>query len=229
MNLRNLNDDALLKCTENAALTVRESIVRLLHHLAEVQRRRLFARVGCGSLFDYCVRVLHMSQGEAARRVNASRALTEFPILEERIVAGALTVTAISQAQVFFKGEHKNSKPVTEEKKREIFLQLEHQSSREAEKILLSLSSQPEVAGKERTRQITPNLTELKCVLDESVMADLERLKEIWSNAIPNASTSDLIKRMARFCRSKLDPDLKAMKYMSDSKSAQHNAAPAPD
>ncbi len=100
MNLKNLDDDTLLKNTEDAALTVRESITKLLHYLAEVQSRRLFARVGCNSLFDYCVRVLHMGQGEAARRVNASRALTDFPELEEKIVSGTLTVTAISQAQL---------------------------------------------------------------------------------------------------------------------------------
>ncbi len=209
MNLKHLIDDTLLKNTEAAALTVRESITNLLHHLAEVQRRRLFARVGCNSFFDYCVRVLHMSQGEAARRVSASRALTEFPELEEKIVSGTLTVTAISQAQVFFKSERKNSNALPSERRREILMELENQTSRAAEKILLSYSSQPELAGKERSRQITPTLTEVKCVLDESVMADLERLKEIWSNAMPNASTSDLIKRMATFCRAKLDPDLK--------------------
>ncbi len=206
MNLENLSDDNLLKSTEEAALTARESIIRLLHHLAEVQRRRLFARVGCDSLFDYCVRVVHMSHGEAARRVNASRALAEFPNLEEKIVSGTLTVTAISQAQIFFKSERKLSNPIPEEKKQEIYLQLENQSTRSAEKILLSLSSQPEAIGRERNRQITPTLTEVTCVLDEATMADLERLKEIWSYALPNASTSDLIKKMAGVCRAKLDP-----------------------
>ncbi len=229
MNLRNLSDDNLLKATEVAALTVRASIIRLLHHLAEVHRRRLFARVGCDSLFDYCVRVLLMSQGESARRVNASRALTEFPGLEEKIVSGALTVTAISQAEVFFRSERKNTNAVPQERKREIYMQLENQSTRSAEKILLSYSSQPEVLGRERNRQITPTLTEVKCVLDDGVMADLERLKEIWSYALPNASTSDLIKKMAVFCRAKLDPDLKAKTSLADGRKAQRNATPAPD
>ena len=229
MNLKNLNDDALLKCTEAAALTVRESITRLLHHLAEVQRRRLFARVGCESLFDYCVRVLHMSQGEAARRVNASRALTEFPELEEKIVSGTLTVTAINQAQVFFKSEGKNANPVPRERRAEIYMQLENQSTRTVEKILLGHSSQPEIVPRERTRQVTPTLTEVKCVLDETVMADLERLREIWSYALPNASTSDLIKKMAGFCRAKLDPDLKMRTSTVVGKAFLHKAAPAPD
>ncbi len=229
MNLKNLNDDTLLKSTEAAALTARESIIRLLHHLAELQRRRLFARVGCDSLFDYCVRVLLMSQGEAARRVNASRALAEFPNLEEKIVSGTLTVTAISQAQVFFKRERKNASGVPKEKKLEIFIQLQNQSTRMAEKILLGHSSQPEIVGKERTRQITPTLTEVKCVLDEEVMADLQRLKEIWSNALPNASTSDLIKRMAGFCRAKLDPDLRVRTSTTAGKKLLREATPAPD
>lgn len=219
--------DTLLKCTEAAALTVRESITRLLHHLAEVQRRRLFARVGCGSLFDYCVRVLHMSQGEAARRVNASRALTAFPQREEKIVSGTLTVTAISQAQVFFKSERKAANPIPKERKQEILMQLENQSTRTAEKILLGHSSQPEIAAKERTRQITPTLTEVKCVLDEVVMADLERLKEIWSYALPNASTSDLIRKMAAYCRAKLDPDVKMRTLAVAGKGVQQTAAPA--
>ena len=60
-------------------------------------------------------------------------------------------------------------------------------------------------------------------------MADLSRLKEIWSYALPNASTSDLIKKMAEFCRAKLDPDLNLRRATVAAKGIQHKAAPAPD
>jgi hypothetical protein len=218
MNLTHLTNEELLRSTERAALDEREATTRLLHHLCEVQRRRLFALSGCSSLFDYCVRALKMSEPQAARRVNAARMLKEFPQIEEKIQSGALSLTAVSQAQVFFRKETSVSK----EKKAGILQELENQPSRKAEKILLSHSSNPEVPKKERVRAITETLSELRLTLDKETMENLERLREIWSHKMPGASMADLVKAMAAYCRQKLDPDVKT-------EPKKHSSTPAPE
>jgi hypothetical protein len=221
MNLARLTNEELLQSTELAAQNEREATTRLLHHLCELQRRRLFALSGCSSLFDYCVRVLKMSEPQAARRVNAARMLKEFPEIEEKIQSGALSLTAVSQAQVFFRKEATASR----KEKAGILRELENQPSRKAEKILLSHSAHPEVPKKERVRAVTETLSELRLTLDQETMDDLDRLREIWSHRMPGASVAELVKAMAAYCRQKLDPDLRAEPKRRSSARAQ---VPAP-
>ena len=138
MNLCELSDDVLLSETLLAACAERAATALLLHHLCEVERRRLFAREGFSSLFDYCLRRLKMSESQAARRVNASRALALMPELGVKIESGALTLSNLSLAQVSFRRE-----PRSLASKRSLLSELEGKTTREAEKILVSHSSLP--------------------------------------------------------------------------------------
>ncbi len=226
MDLTSLTDENLLKRTESIAGNLRIATTALLHHLSEVERRRLFAKVGCSSLFDYCVRALKMTEAQAGRRVAASRALREFPEIESKINSGSLSLSAISQAQVFFRNETKAEMPLDNVDRRDILQQLENKTTRQAEKFLLARSSRPEEFIKERIRQVSKSITEIKCGVDEETMDNLARLREIWSYEIPDANHSQLIKKSSRFCREKLDPDLKTVKARKDS---QHAASPAPE
>lgn len=143
MNLKNLSDHELWTKTETAAREERAATTLLLHHLAEVGRRRLFAKRGFSSLFEYCVKALAMSEPQAARRVNGARLLADFPEIEAPLQSGDLKLTNISQAQVFFRKE----KIVSQERKREVLQKLMHQSTRETEKILIAESSAPKAGG----------------------------------------------------------------------------------
>ena len=51
----------------------------LIAYLAEVEERRLHLEVACSSMFDFCVHRLGMSDGEAHRRLIASRLVRAFP------------------------------------------------------------------------------------------------------------------------------------------------------
>lgn len=88
MNLKHLSDDELLASTELAAREERAATTKLLHHLCEVQERRLFCRLSYSSLFEYCVNHLKMSESQASRRVNAARLMREIPEVEQRINKG---------------------------------------------------------------------------------------------------------------------------------------------
>jgi 5-methylcytosine-specific restriction endonuclease McrA len=48
-------------------------------HLGEVEARRLHLEQGCSSMFDYCVKVLGLSEGVAYKRIGVARAARKFP------------------------------------------------------------------------------------------------------------------------------------------------------
>ena len=125
-----------------------------------------------------------MSEPMAASRVNAARALREFPELEEKLQSGALSLTAVHKAQVSFKKD-----PKSKSEKREILSKLENKSTREVDKILAPESI------KKLSFEVTPELE-----------AELERLKEIWGIS----DLTQLIEKMAKISLKHCDPLKKA-------------------
>jgi len=63
--------------------------------LAEFEFRRLHLPLGYPSTFDYCFRVLKLSEHEAYNRIEVARASRKFPKLLEKLADGCLSLTAI--------------------------------------------------------------------------------------------------------------------------------------
>jgi len=210
MNLREMTDDQLHVSTLKTADRQREVTLDLLNHLNEVERRHLFSKFNCSSLHGYCVQELKMTSGTACHHIDAARLLRQIPELEEKLLSGTIAMTTVANAESFFKREARSGNKFDTEKKQSVLAKLESISTKEAEKVLISHSSNPEIHLKEKVTQKTEHLVELKVHLDEETMAMLERLKEVWSHAMPHASFGDLIKRAAREAVEKNDPLKKA-------------------
>jgi len=74
-NLKKLPDQALLDKVSALVKVERETTTEILHHLREVERRRLYAQRGFSSLFSYCVESLGYSESSAQRRISSMRLL----------------------------------------------------------------------------------------------------------------------------------------------------------
>ena len=70
--------------------------VDFLLHLDEFDRRRAYLELGFGSLWDYCLRSLHLREGAAGRRIGAMRVLRRFPKLEGALRDGRLCLSTAS-------------------------------------------------------------------------------------------------------------------------------------
>jgi hypothetical protein len=210
MNLRALTDTQLHQSTVYTADNERAATLLLLKHLSEIERRHLYSKLNCSSLHDYCVKQLKMSDPQAARRVGASRLLNELPVIEEKLLDGSMSLTSVSQAATFFNNEARSGNKFGSNEKLEVLTELESKSTRDVGQILISKSTNPDIHLMETLKPKTEALTELKIYLDADTVKELERLKEIWSHAMPNASYADLIKRMATECIQKFDPVKKA-------------------
>lgn len=107
----------------------------LLSHLGEVDKRRLYLREACSSMFRYCVDVLHFSEASAFKRIAAARAAREFPELLESIRRGELHVTAVRML----------APNLTRENSAELIALAKHQTAEQIKQRLADRHPKPDV------------------------------------------------------------------------------------
>src|ERR1700733_9315436 len=98
-NLKSISDSELLATTKRLATEERRIGIEVLHHLREIDARKLFASLGFSSLFVYCTAELGYSEGGAYRRIAAMRLLREVPEYESKLEDGSMSVATLSQVQ----------------------------------------------------------------------------------------------------------------------------------
>lgn len=177
MNLRHLTDKVLLLDTKELVAREREITLKLLHHLKEIERRRLFSDLGYGSLFEYIVKELGYSEPAAGRRLQATRLLKDLPYLEDKITDGSLNLTHLSLASQLFRNEHIHNP----QEKKEILTKIENTTKRACEKELLKFVS-PDSPPREEVRQHDSDLYVVKLNLKEETLHLFEEIKGVLAH-----------------------------------------------
>jgi hypothetical protein len=95
--LRHLANSTLRHDLKQLIVTDRGTTAQLVAHIAEFQSRKLYLEDGYGSMFDYCVRELGMSEDVACRRIRAARAALRFPMIFHALADGRIHLTGISK------------------------------------------------------------------------------------------------------------------------------------
>jgi hypothetical protein len=145
MNLSYLTDNTLLNDTKTLAQKEKTCTVELLHHIAEIDRRKLFSDLKYGSLYDYCIKELKLSEGSTQRRIVSARAMSEIPEIETKLISGELTMSNICTAVKFMKDN--NIREVTGKIK--VFKAIESTSKQECELKLF------EILGRKKAKVTT--------------------------------------------------------------------------
>ncbi|RYZ74759.1 MAG: hypothetical protein EOP05_08970 [Proteobacteria bacterium] len=208
--IHSLNDAELHRYSKSIAERERAVTFELLHCLSEVDSRHLYSKFACSSLHSYCVKELRMSDGQAGRRVAASRLLRELPAMKHKILSGDISITAAAQAAVFFQKEARAGNSFVKEEKVAILETLEQKSTREVTASLVNLSQTPQIHLQEFSKPVAGGRTEVRLFLDDETMEALERLKEIFAHRDPSNAVSALVRRLALEALKKNDPLLKA-------------------
>jgi hypothetical protein len=205
-NMKTLPDNTLLSQIQTLAAEERKITTKVLELLKEVDRRRLYAREGHATLFEYVVKGLGYSEASAARRINSMRLLKELPDIATSIEAGRLNLSSVATVQTFLKREKREKgKTYSTDEKRELLQKMEHRSHRECEKILFQVS--PESArSKEKARVISPSEMELRFVASEELMKKLEQIKGLLAHSHPNLGMAKLIEILADRTLDQIDP-----------------------
>jgi 5-methylcytosine-specific restriction endonuclease McrA len=189
MNLNHLTDDQLIKDSILLADRERSLLSEILWHLKEIDNRRLYSDLRCSSLFDYCVKVMKYSEGQASRRVSACRMLIAMPEIISDIKMGELNLTQLNQAKNFFDEEEIQN---TKEKK-EVLEKLKGKTTRETEKILWGLK-----------KESSPRRVNL--YLLEQTVESLEKLKALKAHSCPDMDS--LIMKMSQEVNKLWDPTI---------------------
>jgi hypothetical protein len=93
--LANLSNDALLHDLHLIVGAHRRVTAELILHLGEVDARRLHVDKGFSSLFSYSVELLHFSEDEACRRIEAARLARRFPAIYALLRTGTVSLTVL--------------------------------------------------------------------------------------------------------------------------------------
>jgi 5-methylcytosine-specific restriction endonuclease McrA len=189
MNLTSLSDKSLLSSTLCLAQKERQILSELLWHLKEIDSRKLYSDLKCSSLFDYCVKVLKYSEGQASRRVSATRLLKTMPKIMKHIESGDLNLTQLNQAHHFF-NEMQIQGSMEKEK---IIEKLTGKSTRESERML------DELKDSQSPKKVVLHLKE----------ETLQRLKHVQKmNSHKCADMDSLILNMCKEVEKNWDPTL---------------------
>lgn len=219
--LRTIESEDLLFRTQNLALQERKIQIAFLHHLKEIERRKLFLERGFSSLFDYLTKELSYSESSAYRRIQAMRLLKDIPEIETKLTEGSISLTTASLIQSHFRKQKalspgtvsQSSQPSSqgEADKTKLLSHLENKSTREVEKHLLSLlPTNLQIVPKKETRTLSADSVELKVVLCNELKDKLDQLKNLMSHVDPHMTYLSLIEKLADRTLKQLDPAQKA-------------------
>jgi hypothetical protein len=180
-SLSSLSDDELHSQTVITAKKEQSLTLLTIEHLHEVNRRRLFSKLGFGSIFAYAVKALGFSEPGAAERVQAMRLVDAVPEVAAKIKQGDLTLSSAAVVQRFIRKEEKaTERRITPQEKRALVEKVAGQSVRETQKTLIAQSVEPEAHQlREKERPVSATRTELKLFADAKLMADIERIREL--------------------------------------------------
>ena len=119
MQYRNLSDEALELETQNSILEEIKLNTKILHLLAEIERRRLYSKTD-PSLYEYCIKTLKLSAASAQLRIDTMRAMKIMPEIEAKLLTGDLNLSTVASAQTFFRQERKLGHTCSVEEKKEL-------------------------------------------------------------------------------------------------------------
>jgi hypothetical protein len=91
-----LDSAALARRLGELAGHEREVQVEFLLHLAEYDTRRAWAEAGHRSLWDYLLRVVHLREGAAFRRIAAMRVVHRLPVVAEALRDARLCLSTVA-------------------------------------------------------------------------------------------------------------------------------------
>lgn len=174
MNLKHLSDKTLISETKKLVDQERKFTTIILHHLKEIERRKLFSEYGYASMVHYAVKELNYSESSAVRRIQSARMLAAIPELEEKINDGLLTLSGLSQAAGFFQRE--DIKDI--ENKKEILEQLEGLTSRDTEKKLFELGKEIPLPP-ESAKPVSATFTQVKMNVCDKTLELMENARQI--------------------------------------------------
>src|SRR6186713_196976 len=135
MTLDRLSDEVLLCQFGDLVQQDQRRTASLLRHIDVIDRRKLWAKRGHPSMFDFCVARYHMSESTAGKRIGAARTARRFPILFAMVARGEMHLSGI----------HRLKAHLTRDNHEQVLAAAKHKTIRQIEQLVARLAPQADV------------------------------------------------------------------------------------
>ena len=99
---KKLSDEKLWDETKKLVRKERELSLQVIHHLEEIESRKLYLKRGFSSLFHYCVKELQYNENSAYLRIKTMKLCKEVPEALSKIESGKLNLSTVRKTPKLF-------------------------------------------------------------------------------------------------------------------------------
>ncbi|MCK5073799.1 MAG: HNH endonuclease, partial [Bacteriovoracaceae bacterium] len=179
-SLATISDTNLLLNIKTLVNNERELTAKIIDHLAEIEKRKLYSELKYRSLFEYCVKELSLSEDQAGRRITAMRVSLRVPTIKNKINSGELSISNANLLSSFF-----NQAKTSSMEKKEVVHRVAGTSKRECENILNSIKKEKGLSNSPKAPHIrneTSDTVRLSLSIPKETMAKIKKLKGIYAH-----------------------------------------------
>lgn len=197
IEVKKLTDEDLVEQLKNLFLRERRIGDDILLNLQEMNSRRLYAKLGFSSLFEFLVKYFHLSESSAYQRISALKLMQSVPEAQTALFKGETNLSTIAATQSFIrKLESEKGEALSFEEKKDIFEAVKGKTHKEA---LTTFAEMNPVAALPETKEkaITPTHTLLQVTVDQETLSLLQEVKNLLSHEIPDGNLNKVLKRMS--------------------------------
>lgn len=192
-----LDERRLLQLFENLVRKDRAVTAKMLGVIAEIDRRKLWAKHAYPSMFAFCVGRFRMSESQASKRIWAARTARKFPIIFEMIDQGELHLSGVVQL----------AKHLNEGNHRDVLARARHKTLREIEGLIAEVAPRPDIpsrvvklpirrnAAKNQVVPLAPGRYKMQVTISEETHDKLRELQELLSHQVPDGDPAKLVDR----------------------------------
>lgn len=208
MDLKLLTDTQLINDTTTVVNAERRITAEAIKHLYEVNRRKLYLKMGYESLFTMLRKHWGYCEPTAHLRKNAVILMQDVPEVIKKIESGEMPVTVAANIQSFLYSEKRSDRGYSKEAKVELIETCTGKSVREVQREFVRRN--PEIEKREVVRATDENHVRVCHSLSNETEAKIQRIRLLWSNAEPNMSREQVLDRMAELTLDQICPIRKA-------------------
>ncbi len=208
--ISNLTDQSLVQRLIELVKVERRTTAEILEHIKEIDRRKLYLKLGYSSLFAYLTDGIGYTPASAQRRIDAARILRAVPEAKHDLESGQLNVSRMSLMAQSLRQKKKESPEVSlsNQEKRQLLQRIKGRDVNETQKVLARvLDVKPIQYEKKRVQQ--DESVRIEFTLTKEQIEQINRAKELLSHKIPRAGWAELFAALTEEFVKRKDPLLK--------------------
>ena len=198
--------------------TERKVTNEILKLITLAEDRHLHLERGFSSMFDWLTNGLGYSGSVAFRRIESARLLRVVPGAAPKLESGELSLTNLTKARSSIRAQEKitGTKMAADDQAR-IVGAVENKTTAQAERALLELlPATASELNREHLKRIDATQSRLSLNLTDQDLDNLDWVKNLYSHALPNATSGELLGRVLAAFRKSIRREVRSCEYRDE-------------